>query len=204
MHAALEKTGCPVPTPARGAVSGAKVAGPQRCSKSPHGFFAPRLDWSQAFTLPASQAKSVDVRVLVDRSIVEVFVGGGRVAAVMDYQPPNDVSGRDDLDLLGYSGVHLFAEQAQEVTGLKVWQMGCGWNQTTLALKSDDTPADPSTSTSTESGPRGAPPPYWPTHGWRNASAESLGMSSSLLAAASDWVGGLAQPDAFVVVRRGE
>jgi hypothetical protein len=55
---ALEKTGCPVITTARGAVSGAKVAGQQRCGKATHGFFPPRLDWSQAVTLPKVSSTS--------------------------------------------------------------------------------------------------------------------------------------------------
>lgn len=105
------KTGCPVATSTRAAISGAKVAGQQQCSKSPHGFFPPRLDWSEDFTLP-TDAKTVDVRVLVDRSIVEVFVGGGRVAAVMAYQPPNDVVDAHVMDLKSYTKVHLFATQA--------------------------------------------------------------------------------------------
>jgi hypothetical protein len=101
---ALEKTGCPVITTARGAVSGAKVAGQQRCGegkrlflshfyiirpfyqdrlgtnirktpkkyvfsgKATHGFFPPRLDWSQAFTLPKVSNTSLSVSVSVSAS----------------------------------------------------------------------------------------------------------------------------------------
>ena len=61
LRAAVELTGCPVATPSRGAISGAKVAGQQRCGQGPHGFFPPRLDWSQSFTLP-KDARAVDVR----------------------------------------------------------------------------------------------------------------------------------------------
>ena len=118
LKASLEKTGCPVATTARGAISGAKIPGRQRCSRSPHGYFPPRLDWSQSFTLPKG-AKAVDVRVLVDRSIVEVFVGGGRVAAVMPFQPPG----------LNHTRVHLFAAQDQSVANVTIHQMGCGWNE---------------------------------------------------------------------------
>lgn len=127
LKAAVEKTGCPVVTFARSAISGAKVAGQQRCSSSPHGFVAPRLDWSQDFMLPKN-ARAVDVRILVDRSIVEVFISGGRVAAVMPYQPPNDVANSLKMDLANFTGVHLFAEQPQ-LANLTIHQMGCGWNQ---------------------------------------------------------------------------
>ena len=75
------------------------------------------------------------VRVLVDRSIVEVFIGGGRVAAVMAYQPPNAVTlgGRGSSpELWGYTSVHLFAHQPQSVSNVAIHQMGCGWNQTEL------------------------------------------------------------------------
>lgn len=130
LKAALEKTGCPVITSARGAISGAKVSGEQRCGRTAHGFLPPRLDWSQDFTLPAG-ATAVDIRVLVDRSIVEIFVGGGRVAAVMAYQPPNDVSDVGAaMDIENFTSVHLFADQPQAVTNISIHQMGCGWNQT--------------------------------------------------------------------------
>ena len=131
LKAALEKTGCPVITSARGAISGAKVPGQQRCGRATHGFSPPRLDWSQDFTLPAG-ARTVDIRVLVDRSIVELFVGGGRVAAVMAYQPPNDVSDINAMDIENFTSVHLFADQPQVVANVSIHQMGCGWNQTAL------------------------------------------------------------------------
>jgi sucrose-6-phosphate hydrolase SacC (GH32 family) len=75
-------------------------------------------------------ATAVDIRVLVDRSIVEVFVGGGRVAAVMAYQPPNDVSDTDAMGLENFTSVHLFADQSQAVANVSIHQMGCAWNQT--------------------------------------------------------------------------
>jgi hypothetical protein len=59
---------------------------------------------------------------------VEVFVGGGRVAAVMPYQPPNDVTDAKAMDLSSYTSVHLFAGQAQVVRNVTVSSMGCGWN----------------------------------------------------------------------------
>ena len=49
----------------------------------------------------------------------------------------------------------------------------------------------------------GSPRSYWPTSGWRTATPESVGMSSAGLANASAWVGSLAEPDAFVVIKGG-
>jgi CubicO group peptidase (beta-lactamase class C family) len=66
------------------------------------------------------------------------------------------------------------------------------------------------TATAAASPPQPPPPPpppptpsYWPTRGWRNATPESQGMSSAGLAKAAAFVGGLAQPDALLVVRGG-
>jgi sucrose-6-phosphate hydrolase SacC (GH32 family) len=127
MKAAVEKTGCPVNTSAgsRPYISGAKVASEQRCSAQPHGFMAPRMEWSHGFALHGATAEHVSLRVLVDRSVVEVFIGGGLVAAVMPYQPPN----------ISYTSVHLFSTlQPQLVRNVTVWEMSCGWNQTTNAV----------------------------------------------------------------------
>ena len=63
-------------------------------------------------------------------SIVEVFIAGGRVAAVMPYQPPNDVTNVLSMDLSNYTNVHFFAEQPQDVSDVAIHAMGCGWNQT--------------------------------------------------------------------------
>eukprot|EP01052_Picozoa_sp_SAG31_P028558 SAG31_NODE_2767_length_5122_cov_7.978101_6_plen_111_part_00 len=99
-------------------------------SKAPHGYFAPRLDWSSSFALNGS-SQTIEVRILVDRSIVEVFLGGGKIAAVMAYQPPNEVDSINSKkrDLAGYSSVHFFADQPT-MANLEIHQMGCGWNQT--------------------------------------------------------------------------
>ena len=136
MKAAVEKTGCPVNTSAgsRPYISGAKVASEQRCSAQPHGFMAPRMEWSHGFALHGATAEHVSLRVLVDRSVVEVFIGGGLVAAVMPYQPPNDVHDVQAMDLSSYTSVHLLSNlQPQMVRNLSVWGMGCGWNQTNTA-----------------------------------------------------------------------
>lgn len=63
---------------------------------------------------------------------VEVFIGGGRVAAVMAYQPPNEVANANSMQLDSYSSVHLFAAQPLSVANVVIHQMGCGWNQTSL------------------------------------------------------------------------
>ena len=147
MKAAVALTGCPVAQP--NSVSGVKVAGVQRCAKDPHGFLPPRLDWqAPPFVLNQTQSlQGLDVRVLVDRSIVEVFIGGGRAAAVMSYQPPNNVSDPAAMDLTSYTSLHLFAGQAATATNVTVHQMGCGWNQS-HGSGGDDAPA------------RGAAPAY--------------------------------------------
>ena len=83
------------------------------------------LLWNSSFTLPknsSSGSDAVDVRVLVDRSLVEVFVAGGKVAALMAYQPPG----------LDYTQVHLLGADEQSpgqahARAVRVESMGCGW-----------------------------------------------------------------------------
>ena len=94
------------------------------------------MAWSAPFTLSPNHAAHcgskgemcVDVRVLVDRSVVEIFVAGGRVAALMAYEPPDTA----------HTFVHLFAGgQPQSVSTtttvtlqtVNVWSVGCGWNE---------------------------------------------------------------------------
>ena len=61
------------------------------------------------------------------------------MAAVMPYQPPNDVADAKAMDLTSYTSVHFFAEKSQSVCNVTIFSMGCGWNQTsTTLLKSDD------------------------------------------------------------------
>ena len=72
--------------------------------------------WSAPFVLAAGESAEVDVRVLVDRSIVEVFAMKGRVAGLLAYLPG-----------MGGTAVHLFAgESAGEATGVEVHETGCG------------------------------------------------------------------------------
>ena len=54
-------------------------------------------------------------------SVVEVFVAGGRVASLVAYQPPDT----------SYTNVHLLSADGRVTAQqLKIWSMGCGWNQT--------------------------------------------------------------------------
>ena len=89
--------------------------------------------WTAPFALAKAQVKScdgapcVDVRILVDRSIVEIFVAGGRVAALMAYEPA-DVS----MTHVHMWGEGTAAEQAGAAVGVgardvEVFSMGCGW-----------------------------------------------------------------------------
>ena len=64
---------------------------------------------------------TVDLRVLIDRSIVEVFAAGGRaVATARDYPMEDDV------------GAYVWAAAgSEEVTfqTISAWSMGCGWEE---------------------------------------------------------------------------
>ena len=119
---ALNATGCPNKG-ADGTWCGAKVAGNFSCSIIDHHPVKPRwpLYWSAPFNVTKGQA-SVDLRVLLDRSVSEVFVQGGRASGLLAYTP---------LDT-AMSHVHLFAEgdTAVEVSGAQAWSMSCGWNVT--------------------------------------------------------------------------
>ena len=89
----------------------------------------PGLEWNGTFLLSNARAATsvcggaacVDVRVLVDRSIIEIFVAGGQVASLMAFQPPS----------VNYTNVHLFAagEEAVTAKAVHVFEMGCGWNE---------------------------------------------------------------------------
>ena len=70
--------------------------------------------------LTAAEAqRPLHVRVLVDRSIVEAFIGGGRVVATArDYPAAEEVAAR----------VSTLAQSASlVVTQAAAWSMGCGW-----------------------------------------------------------------------------
>ena len=67
----------------------------------------------------------LDVRLVVDRSVVEIFVAGGRVAGLMATRTPNATLA---------TAVHVFAPAFAPagalVASLDIWSMGCGWNET--------------------------------------------------------------------------
>ena len=74
---------------------------------------------AQVPPFPVLKGETLDVRVLVDRAIVEVFLMGGRtsfVASKVAYDPET-------------TAVHLFNNGATEVVAknVSVFGMGCGW-----------------------------------------------------------------------------
>ena len=69
------------------------------------------------FTVLPGEA-SVDIRIVVDRIIVEVFVQGGRVAFTRSYYPATHMD----------TGVQLLVSNGTAAaTAATVWSMGCGW-----------------------------------------------------------------------------
>ena len=82
------------------------------------------IGWNATFDLVREQDE-LDVRVVVDRSVVEIFVAGGRVAGLMATRTPNSTLA---------TAVHLFAPAEALVASLDIWSMGCGWNETGRSL----------------------------------------------------------------------
>eukprot|EP00912_Choanoflagellata_sp_UC4_P002222 UC4_evm3s1406 len=73
----------------------------------------------------------IDVRVLVDRSIFEIFVMKGRIAWVRGVQLclPNEES--DYCIPMNNNFVHIFNEGEEILhTNVSAWTMGCGWANT--------------------------------------------------------------------------
>jgi hypothetical protein len=106
---------------------------------------APRprdLGWNGSFSLTnehfvadcEGSLPCITVRILIDRSLVEVFVAGGQVSALMAYEPPS----------LTATQVHMFTEPTMPLEAavgvaarVQVHSMGCGWNDssTTTIVK---------------------------------------------------------------------
>ena len=88
----------------------------------------PRLIMQPVMVL---RGETLDVRVLVDRPVVEIFVQHGRAAythAVTDFVPEK-------------TAVHLFNEGGAVVvaSNVTIWGVGCGWTaQRPASLKIDD------------------------------------------------------------------
>ena len=78
------------------------------------------IGWNATFDLVRGEDE-LDVRVVVDRSVVEIFVAGGRVAGLMATRTPNATLA---------TAVHVFAPAGALVASLDIWSMGCGWNKT--------------------------------------------------------------------------
>ena len=67
------------------------------------------------FSLLPNQTE-VDVRIVVDRSIVEAFVMGGKVVLTKTWAGAVD------------SNVQLFSGSGATAVTAEVWSMGCGWD----------------------------------------------------------------------------
>lgn len=70
------------------------------------------------------EERSVDLRVLVDRVVVEAFVAGGRATLTS-----REYSLADDEDGEAETAVHMVAAGVQpvQVNSFAIWSMGCGW-----------------------------------------------------------------------------
>ena len=70
------------------------------------------------FTILSGE-QSVHLRVLVDRSVVEVFAGGGRAHIVAG-----------EFADVGHTFVHMLASGSSPVAvgNLSIWSMDCGWS----------------------------------------------------------------------------
>jgi len=86
-------------------------------------FSSPRTPMNSTFSFQLPDAASMELRVLGDRAIVEVFVGSGRgVFTTAPLAPGKDKS---------KSGFFLFAAESSPSTvvikSVSAWAMGCGW-----------------------------------------------------------------------------
>lgn len=101
--------------PAKGMVSGAKVAGSVECTAGGGHRPPPR----PAKPTPLFDETELTVRILPDRSLADFFVQGGRWAGteawVGDPRAPGD------------SQVSVFASATGLKADIDVWGMGCGW-----------------------------------------------------------------------------
>ena len=93
--------------------------------------------YSAPFALLPSELNStagsvrIDLRVLVDRSIVEAFLLGGRVALTKTLPIPAASALSDTaVQLVSYAQAEARPQQGQVVMvqNATVWSMGCGWD----------------------------------------------------------------------------
>ena len=113
--------------PATGWRKGTVLVGPENGSGAGTSAGCPtksrRECWAADFNLVRGQTE-VEVRVLLDRSIIEVFVAGGRVSGLVTTLPAAQE----------YSKIHLVASAMNAgpiaATNISAWGMGCGWNET--------------------------------------------------------------------------
>lgn len=106
---------CCVSQPAKGMISGAKVAGSAECTPGGGG----RHPRPPAKPTPLFDETELSVRILPDRSLADFFVQGGRWAGteawVGDPRAPGD------------SQISVFGSAAGLKADINVWGMGCGW-----------------------------------------------------------------------------
>jgi len=84
------------------------------CPHAPKG-----VNTTLSFLLPGA-AKSVELRILADRTIVEVFAGSGRGVVSMPVLKPSNVTGAFIFN-------PSYATSSLTVASAAAWGMGCGW-----------------------------------------------------------------------------
>lgn len=99
------------------APTGSRNATVFQCSCDSHGCCNDPNARTYTFALPPGQA-SINVRVLVDVNVAELFVADGRAAYTTSAHAGSP----------GQSGVYITAPDAPvRVNNASVWSMGCGW-----------------------------------------------------------------------------
>ena len=105
------------PQPAKGMVSGAKVAGSVECT---HGGGS-RPPPPPTKPTPLFDETELTVRILPDRSLADFFVQGGRWAGTEAWVGPPRAPGDSQISVFGNAtGLTVTAD-------IDVWAMGCGW-----------------------------------------------------------------------------
>lgn len=84
-------------------------------TKSGNADFHPAFG-SVDYTKVSLSGGKLNLRILVDHSIVEIFVGGGTTVLTYQVFPP-----------LGRAGIELFSSDEQVKHDIKVWEMNSAW-----------------------------------------------------------------------------